>query len=99
MGSKARAVGERECCHQPLGFRGVAVSVEENFDCFTAGFWAGACILVSLFFCLLVLLPATAASHTPHVGGSLLAFSGSVCSLALGLCGGCSLLFSEWRGT
>ena len=98
MRSKARVVGGRECPHQPLGFMGVAILVEQNFSHLTADSQAGACIQIILFFCFLVSLPAAAASHTPRVEGSLLAFSGFVCLLSLGLCGGCSLLFSEWGG-
>lgn len=96
--SKARVVSGRERPRQPLGFMDVAILVERNFSHLTADSQAGACIQIILVFCFLVSLAAPAASRTPRGEGSLLAFSGFVCLLSLGLCGGCSLLFSEWGG-
>lgn len=96
--SKARVVSGRECPRQPLGFMDVAILVKQNFSHLTADSQAGACIQIILVFCFLLSLAAPAASHTLPVEGSLLAFSGFVCLLSLGLCGGCSLLFSERGG-
>lgn len=53
---------------------------------------------VIVCFCFLVSFPISAASYAPCAQGPWRAFSGYFCSLSLGLCGGCSLLFSEWGG-
>lgn len=70
--------------------------VQQNVSHLTADSWARAPHpgmflipgVIPHFCCLL-----------PHCAqGPLLVFSGYFCFLSIGLCGGCSLLFSEWRG-
>lgn len=84
--------------HQPLGFMGVAILVEQNLSHLTLDSWAGNPHPSDrIFLPPGVTLNSHCLPHTPR-GRSLASMLRFLCSLSPGLRGGCSLLFSEWGG-